>query len=246
MAVWQGASLWMLQSESVSAELHAHAHHAIQITFLLDGRFEVGAGSENLAGPVVAIASDAPHTFRAHGAVAFLFVDPESAAGCALTAQLFADRTAANFDSAEALAALDALKQCFSAGAGEAELLRLGREIVPTLPAAAVDAALPDPRVVRMMAFAAQNLEDKVTLPSAAAHINLSEGRARHLFAAHTGLPFKTYILWLRIERAVQLYGSGHSLTEAAHQAGFADSAHFSRTFRRTFGLPAAALRFAS
>jgi AraC family transcriptional regulator len=47
----------------------------------------------------------------------------------------------------------------------------------------------------------------------------------------------------LRIERAVQLYAGGRSLTEAAHQAGFADSAHFSRTFRRTFGLPAAAPR---
>ena len=35
----------------------------------------------------------------------------------------------------------------------------------------------------------------------------------------------------------------GRSLTEAAHEAGFADSAHFSRTFRRMFGLPAAALR---
>ena len=32
------------------------------------------------------------------------------------------------------------------------------------------------------------------------------------------------------------------SLPEAAHAAGFADSAHFSRTFLRMFGLPAAAL----
>jgi len=28
----------------------------------------------------------------------------------------------------------------------------------------------------------------------------------------------------------------GASLTEAAHAAGFFDSAHFSRTFRQTFG----------
>jgi hypothetical protein len=28
-----------------------------------------------------------------------------------------------------------------------------------------------------------------------------------------------------------------------AHEAGFADSAHFSRTFRRHFGLPAASLQ---
>jgi AraC family transcriptional regulator len=31
-------------------------------------------------------------------------------------------------------------------------------------------------------------------------------------------------------------------LTQAAHAAGFADSAHFSRVFRRTFGLPATTL----
>lgn len=37
--------------------------------------------------------------------------------------------------------------------------------------------------------------------------------------------------------------GSGSSLTEAAHAAGFADSAHFSRTFRRMFGVAPASLR---
>ncbi|HEX8669031.1 MAG TPA: hypothetical protein VF727_11750 [Allosphingosinicella sp.] len=34
---------------------------------------------------------------------------------------------------------------------------------------------------------------------------------------------------------ALQAYAEGKSLTEAAHEAGFSDSAHFSRTF----GLPA-------
>ena len=41
---------------------------------------------------------------------------------------------------------------------------------------------------------------------------------------------------------AVQLYSEGKTLTESAHAAGFADSAHFSRAFRRTFGLPATTL----
>jgi AraC family transcriptional regulator len=59
----------------------------------------------------------------------------------------------------------------------------------------------------------------------------------------HTGLPFRTYLLWLRLTKAVGVFAGGRSLTEAAHEAGFADSAHFSRTFRRMFGTQAAALR---
>ena len=44
-------------------------------------------------------------------------------------------------------------------------------------------------------------------------------------------------------DRALRCYAEGRSLTEAAHLAGFADSAHFSRVFRRYFGLPATTLR---
>jgi AraC-like DNA-binding protein len=42
--------------------------------------------------------------------------------------------------------------------------------------------------------------------------------------------------------RALQVYAEGRNLTEAAHAAGFADSAHFSRAFKRNFGLPATTL----
>ena len=41
---------------------------------------------------------------------------------------------------------------------------------------------------------------------------------------------------------ALEAYAAGQSLTEAAHLAGFSDSAHFSRVFKRTFGLPATTL----
>lgn len=46
--------------------------------------------------------------------------------------------------------------------------------------------------------------------------------------------------------RAVEQLAGGKRLTEAAHHAGFADSAHFSRTFQRMFGLPAASLELTS
>jgi len=45
--------------------------------------------------------------------------------------------------------------------------------------------------------------------------------------------------------RAVEIFAGGGSLTEAAHRAGFSDSAHLSRTFRRMFGIAAVSLRLA-
>ena len=232
----------MLTSEHDESEVPPHAHHAIQITFGLKGDFELRADGECLAGPIVAVASDTRHSFRASGAVAFLFVAPESAAGIALTAKFFRQGALARLADPPAMEALAALRHCFQHGGTGEALRELGRKTIADLTIGA-SATRPDPRVIGMIAYAAHHLEDRITLPAAADHINLSPGRARHLFVAHTGLPFKTYVLWLRLERAVTLYAGGASLTEAAHEAGFADSAHFSRTFRRTFGLPAAALR---
>lgn len=241
IVVWEGASLWMLAGERETAALQPHAHHAIQITFRLAGSFEIGAAGERLSGPVAAVGSDISHTFRASGAAAFLFIAPESAAGRAIAKELFAERPWANVSGAAVNDSLDALRQCFHRGCDEVEARRLGRSIMAALPAAQ-EPTLVDPRVLDMIEFVRRHLEDKVSLPQAAQAVHLSPGRARHLFVEHTGLPFKTYVLWLRLQRAVGLYGAGSSLTEAAHRSGFADSAHLSRTFKRTFGLPAAAL----
>lgn len=70
-----------------------------------------------------------------------------------------------------------------------------------------------------------------------AADLALSESRFLHLFRREMGIAWRPYLLWRRIMCAVGALLLGRSATEAAHLAGFADSAHLSRTFRRSFGL---------
>lgn len=242
IVIWEGASLWLLEATRDSAEAGFHAHHAIQITFQLAGSFELQTHDALLSGPIVAVRSDLPHSFRASGAAAFLFIEPESYAGRACASALFNDGSMVQPCGPQMLSALADLRACFHGNCGGAELRALGRRILGELPAAP-EPVLPDLRVQEMIAFAGKYLAEPLSLPLVAQHINLSSSRARHLFAEQTGLPFKTYVLWLRLERAVELYAAGSSLTEAAHEAGFADSSHFSRTFRRTFGVAAAELR---
>lgn len=64
-----------------------------------------------------------------------------------------------------------------------------------------------------------------------------------HWFAEVSGLPFRAYVRWLRLQRAVRTLADGSTLTEAAHWAGFSDSAHLTRTFVATFGVRPASLR---
>jgi AraC-like DNA-binding protein len=100
----------------------------------------------------------------------------------------------------------------------------------------------PDRRVRQIIKWASDNLDRSLGIDEAARGVGLSPSRASHLFVEETGLPFRTYVLWLRLVRAVDARTAGRTLTEAAQEAGFSDSAHLSRTFKRMFGLPAAAL----
>ena len=70
----------------------------------------------------------------------------------------------------------------------------------------------------------------------------LSPSRFRHLFVEETGMAFRPYVLWLRLQRAIECHTSGENLTNAAYTAGFSDLAHMSRTFRRMFGIAPGAL----
>lgn len=240
LAMAQGVSVWVLEAPGGFGDAAFHAHHAIQITLCLHGSLALQTEAEALRGPAIAVAADARHRFEAEGLLAFVFVEPESRPGRALSQALFANRPLAALDPA-ILSEAAALASTFEAGLDADALLAVGRRVVGRL-APAGPAPLPDERVRRIIDHAAAHLDGPLSLTGAAHGVHLSPSRLRHLFVEQTGLAFKTYLLWLRLVRAIQTYAEGRSLTEAAHAAGFADSAHFSRVFKRTFGLPATTL----
>ena len=237
----QGVSVWVLEAPDGFGDAAFHAHHAIQITANLVGDLALSTGSETLRAPILAVKADERHRFEAHGLLAFLFVEPESRIGRALTASLFDERPLVALDPSLVGASFRPFAATFAQGLDNDALLRLGRGIVEQL-APGTQGRLPDPRIQKIIDHAAAHLDEPLSLERASQGIHLSPSRLRHLFVEQTGLAFQTYVLWLRLVKAVQAYSEGSSLTEAAHEAGFSDSAHFSRIFRRTFGLPATTL----
>ena len=78
--------------------------------------------------------------------------------------------------------------------------------------------------------------DPRCSIARLAEHFGLSYHRTSHLFSEAVGLPVRKYQLWQKLYRAGTPLGEGASLTEAAHAAGFVDSAHFSRTFQNAYG----------
>ncbi|UAW99053.1 helix-turn-helix transcriptional regulator [Halopseudomonas nanhaiensis] len=70
----------------------------------------------------------------------------------------------------------------------------------------------------------------------AAAH-RITYSWMSRLFSHSVGIPLRDYKNWLKRRKVWELLATDLSLTEIAHRAGFSDSAHLSRTYRRWFGM---------
>lgn len=247
IVMWEGGSLWRLTTPWETAgrppRTGFHAHHAVQIVLSLGGNFRLWTRDSEMSGPCIAVAPDVPHRFDAQGDYAILFVEPESRAGRAIITASFGGEDMRPM-SARVLETLgDLLSALGGASAPDRdELVALGREMVERIAGDRRHEVL-DPRVAAVVGLAGRDQGDRLTLDDAAAVAGLSASRLSHLFVEQTGLSFKTYRLWIRLTRAVGLMAEGLTLTAAAHEAGFSDSAHFSRTFRRMFGVAPASLK---
>jgi AraC-like DNA-binding protein len=95
-----------------------------------------------------------------------------------------------------------------------------------------------DSRIARAVEAMQITEAGEANIASIASSAGLSASRFQHLFSEQVGVPFRRYRVWQRLRSAIRIAAAGALLTEAAHAAGFADQAHFSRAFRATFGAP--------
>lgn len=242
IVVWEGASLWafdVLPASTVRPN-RMHAHHAFQLTFSAGGTVGIRTAEGLTPGPVILIAPDVPHAIEPEGRIAILFVEPESRAGAGVR-DMLEDRTIARLPDLPWRE--DHLAKIWDRPRpSQAALVELGRRMLERVLGSVGSEPAVDRRIGRVLDRLYHAGQDDLTATEAAAIACLSESRFSHLFVEQVGLPFRTFMLWRRLTRAVEQLAAGQRLTEAAHMAGFADSAHFSRTFQRMFGLPAAAL----
>lgn len=218
-----------------------HAHHAVQVVLSPSPLriWSAPAGWRRCLGAV--IGADVRHQIEpAPQAVTLIYLEPDSPQGQAVAASAVGGWR--ELDAAQSQALIAQLRAAPTVSPAQivAQALGVAPEAVPMHDDALIAAllrGLPRPLPAR--------------LPAAvlARRARLSVGRLQHRLRAHTGMALRPYLRWLRLLRALEHVAAGGALTDAALEAGFADAAHFSRTFRRHFGIAPRALltmRFAS
>jgi AraC family transcriptional regulator len=225
-----------------------HALHSYKIYVALSGAFRLhlSDGTAFSSCEAALISPDRAHRVESRGALGVFYLIPETEEG-RRACRFSEGREAAPLPQGAAASLLPRLRRYLDNGCSVEEAGELSGELFNTLSPRLSPAPYHDLRVMLALEYINSKLSDHVTVADVATTVALSPSRFEHLFRQHVGIPFSRYLLWARVREALRLMADDRPLTHVAQAAGFFDSAHFSRTFRRMIGVaPSMLLRSAS
>ncbi|MEW6348029.1 MAG: AraC family transcriptional regulator [Thermodesulfobacteriota bacterium] len=236
---WPGCALLLGTVDDASP----HSHHALQVAIAINGTFVLETPTKRCECGSAVIAPNQLHRFLGGGKQQLIILlDAESAVAQRIQSAMCEASPVGEFD----IKILEPFIDDLSASFGELPDCRamgdLSQRILSALARGVSMPRTSDPRIQSALDFMKRQPELRARLEVVAEAVALSEGRLVHLFREQVGIPMRRYLLWLRLIRAIDNLFDHVSLTTAAHNAGFADSAHFTRTFRRMFGITPSAL----
>jgi AraC family transcriptional regulator len=246
LVAWDGGVLLIGRANRV---IPTHAHQAIQVAFGYAGPLGLRTTEDEdwTAYPLGIVASRQPHSMDATAATynAVIFVEPETALGRSLT-ERYLERGLASVDDTAVRALCADLFATWLGGTSKEHLIAGATRVVSALATDVAPAVVTDERILRATEYIKAHLDGNVSLEEVAAQVFLSPGRFRHLFVEQTGMGLRPYVLWRRFILAWDQLARGESISTAAHRAGFADAAHFTRTSNQMFGFPPSLLQVAA
>jgi AraC-like DNA-binding protein len=209
----------------------AHRHHCVQLLMTLRGSLLVRGGRKAAwtRCNAVWVRPDAAHEVDARGSSLLIgFINAESDMGAALSERMDGDMACVPARQVSRWRAV------LGATPDEARAHRWLTEFLPQ----PTHAVAIHPGVGRVLSHLQEPRAafDDLSLKRLAGIAGLSPSRFMHAFTESVGVPVRPYILWLRLQRAACDLMYGANVTNAAYRAGFSDSAHLTRTFRRMLG----------
>jgi AraC-like DNA-binding protein len=212
----------------ISPAAGRHAGHGALVVIGLDAPITIVDDAGTTTARVVVAAPDVPFAIRGAGPALELLYDPERTPAATAVARRGLEPALA--------ARIHAVAHHHRAAVTDpAVLLGVADEVAAARPAIAPR------RIDRRVARALELMRDPRDRHGVEVGVDVSAAHLRALFDRDLGISPRGYQLWRRTLVGVAAFNRSNA-TAAAHEAGFADLAHFSRTCRRLLGAPPTAL----
>jgi AraC-like DNA-binding protein len=199
----------------VAETLAAHRNPVTCLLFGMDRPLAVSAQGNRLEADLVVIRPDVEHSVEIYGRAKVLYFD-----GLAFP---FEQAVASRVPRYLETLAFDALEGSTDATWELRHRLADHEEVCPPPIANIVEDIVRDP-MTRMSQF------------ELAERVGMERTRALRLFKHATGMTFRSFKNWVGVQAAARQIAEGELVRTAAIDAGFADSAHLTRSFRLAFG----------
>jgi AraC-like DNA-binding protein len=226
---------------SENVQTGRHQHHAITLVLSFDGAFRISLNKEASHSCFgVAIYKDVAHQYSGTGgAEVFVHLDPYSLLGQSVVSALnLAENLMVPLDISLFTAALAEIKKWyFNEDRSYERTTEILNMICTVITGGVFSAAVLDDRVMRGIQIIWSLPFEDCSLKKVAALVFLSPDRFAHLFKQETGTTFRKYLLHCKLIKSLKAIHANDNLNTAAYEGGFADAAHFTRTYTNTFGI---------
>ena len=225
---------------SAGSGTSSHSHTAAQVIVALSGKLQVRMSpkaSYSACNAVIIPPNVNHHIIGSGSAEIMIWFDPATVAARAIRLRskstlILLSRSEINIPISYLLQLSSHLKTCDDANKLSQTITQallpeyktvkpIDKRIASTITAFQDSALLGQPHPLKYLARA----------------VNLSSGRLRHLFQEELGVTIQQYWIGHRLLVAIRCFNGCESLTKIAHEAGFADLAHFSKAFHASFGM---------
>jgi AraC-like DNA-binding protein len=218
-------------AEHVGVDMHRHKY--LEITLALDHPFAVRtAESDWIVTRSVAIRPDVPHQYRDfQGLQASLQLIPEQRYCVEWAGGSLRGIGLQVLDSFDLSPYVTFFRNSHADNPSCFDVFQTCERMMNVLTGLQGYKSVVDERILKVLDLIQANIARSISSKKLAGAICLSEDRFLHLFKEQLGIPLRAYVVNQRIMRASEAILRGKTLTQAALDAGFSDSSHYSRTF---------------
>lgn len=215
-----------------------HEHHLIAIVLSFTEPFEiVYENNQSNSYEIALIPKNTSYKLSTSDTdfTVFIHIDPYSEIGIKLTPN---EMGIQRLNRCDFLTVLNNVKKWFDGTDNTSQIVdTILQSIETTITTKIFTPRKIDERILLCIRYIRKSDSDAIELQQLADLVFLSPSRLSHLFKEETGLTFRQFVLHCKLIKSLKAMHSSSNLTDASSFGGFSDQPHFTKTFKKTFGI---------